>query len=145
MSSPSPSLPPELQNAREIPEHIAIIMDGNGRWARGRGLPRTKGHEQGVKTLRAITEACDKIGVRYLTLYAFSTDNWKRPKNEVDYLMRLLHRYLVNERKQIDKNNIRVRIIVPIAPMKLNMMWSIKLSRIFKILDGTRPPPAESP
>jgi len=77
-----------------LPKHIAIIMDGNGRWAKERGLKRTAGHEEGAKVVRNITIHCAKLGVRYLTLYAFSTENWSRPKLEVEYLMKLLEKYL---------------------------------------------------
>jgi undecaprenyl diphosphate synthase len=80
-----------LENG-EIPKHIAIIMDGNGRWAKRRGLPRIAGHHEGVNSVRDIVEACGQLGVKFLTLYAFSTENWKRPKDEVSMLMRLLDR-----------------------------------------------------
>ena len=93
------------------PEHIAIIMDGNGRWAQEQGLKRTAGHEEGAKTVRNITTHCAKLGVKYLTLYAFSTENWSRPKLEVDFLMKLLEKYLKNELKTYLDNNIRFRVI----------------------------------
>ena len=95
----------------QLPKHIAIIMDGNGRWAKDRGLKRTAGHEEGAKIVRAITEHCTKIGIKYLTLYAFSTENWNRPKLEVDFLMRLLERYLKSELDTYLKNNIRFKAI----------------------------------
>ena len=79
-----------LKKSGEIPKHIAIIMDGNGRWAKKRGLPRVAGHKRGVDTVKEIVEACAEIGVKFLTLYTFSTENWKRPKDEVSTLMRLL-------------------------------------------------------
>jgi len=79
-----------------LPQHIAIIMDGNGRWARKRSLPRSVGHKEGAKTLKRITTFCGEIGIKYLTVYAFSTENWKRPKSEVDALMALLLEYLKN-------------------------------------------------
>ena len=81
-------------NLSKIPEHIAIIMDGNGRWAKKRGLSRSYGHSEGAKTLRKIVAHCEKLGVKYLTVYAFSTENWKRPKEEVDALMKLFDSYL---------------------------------------------------
>jgi undecaprenyl diphosphate synthase len=79
------------------PEHIAIIMDGNGRWARERGLPRIRGHEEGAKSVRAVTEACAEMGVSFLTVYAFSTENWKRPAAEVSALFELLKVFIVSE------------------------------------------------
>ena len=93
-----------------LPEHIAIIMDGNGRWAKKRGLPRTSGHSAGAKTFQNIARYCNKIGIKYLTVYAFSTENWKRPKDEVDAIMKLLHDYLVDSVNFKDEN-IRVRFL----------------------------------
>lgn len=95
----------------DLPEHIAIIMDGNGRWAKERGLKRTAGHEEGAKVVREITTHCNDIGVKYLTLYAFSTENWTRPKLEVEFLMKLLERYLKNELEVYLKNNVRFKAI----------------------------------
>lgn len=86
-----------------IPKHIAIIMDGNGRWAKERSLPRTMGHKAGVETIREIVKECNNLGVKYLTLYAFSTENWKRPKDEVSALMTLLVQYLRKEVKELMK------------------------------------------
>jgi undecaprenyl diphosphate synthase len=95
-----------------IPNHIAIIMDGNGRWAKSRGLKRTKGHEQGAQTIRTITEyAASHKEIHFLTLYAFSTENWKRPKLEVDFLMKLLEKYLESEKEAFIRNNIRFKAI----------------------------------
>jgi len=91
----------------KIPAHIAIIMDGNGRWAKEQGLQRILGHESGAETVREITRECSRLGVGRLTLYAFSAENWKRPLREVDFLMKLLEQYLVQERKEIMENNIR--------------------------------------
>lgn len=90
-----------------IPNHIAIIMDGNGRWAKSKGMPRTYGHKAGATTLRKILTECSKLGVKYLTVYAFSTENWKRSKDEVDALMFLFKTYLKGERKNLMKNNIK--------------------------------------
>lgn len=95
----------------KIPTHVAIIMDGNGRWAQARGLDRSQGHIEGVKAVRCITEAACKAGVRYLTLYAFSTENWARPQQEVDALMSLLVTCLHNEMPLFMKNGIRLRVI----------------------------------
>lgn len=94
-----------------IPEHIAIIMDGNGRWAKKRGLPRSMGHKEGSRTLKKIVEECYKLGVRYLTVYAFSTENWSRPKEEVDELMKLLLEYLRNAEKELAGKKVRIRVI----------------------------------
>ena len=101
----------ELRVAGEIPRHIAIIMDGNGRWAKGRGLPRIAGHTEGVESVRDIVEACGEVGVKFLTLYTFSTENWKRPKDEVSLLMRLLLTALQDETDRLHHNNVRIRTI----------------------------------
>ncbi|GAB5472605.1 MAG: isoprenyl transferase [Maribacter sp.] len=97
--------------SENLPVHIAIIMDGNGRWAKQKGKLRVFGHENGVKTVRSTVEDCVRIGLRYLTLYTFSTENWKRPKIEVDTLMRLLVSSLKKELKTFTKNNIRLNTI----------------------------------
>jgi undecaprenyl diphosphate synthase len=91
--------------------HIAIIMDGNGRWAKERGLPRAEGHRAGAESIREVTQACIELGVKYLTLYAFSSENWNRPKNEVDGLMKLLDRFLDDKASELDKQNIRLLAI----------------------------------
>jgi len=94
-----------------IPKHIAIIMDGNGRWAKKRGLSRSMGHREGSRTLKKIVEECYRLGIRYLTVYAFSTENWSRPKEEVDELMKLLLEYLRNAEKELAGKNVRIRVI----------------------------------
>jgi undecaprenyl diphosphate synthase len=91
----------------DIPRHIAIIMDGNGRWAEAHGMQRVRGHEAGIDSVRAIAEECAKLGVGQLTLYAFSEENWKRPQLEIDFLMRMLKRFLVRERDTLMRNNLR--------------------------------------
>ncbi len=93
------------------PRHIAIIMDGNGRWAKERGLPRIKGHEQGSESVRAVTEECVALGVEWLTVYAFSTENWKRPPEEVQALWFLLEHFIAQEIPTLMKNNVRLRTI----------------------------------
>ena len=94
-----------------LPKHIGIIMDGNGRWAKKRGLPRSAGHRMGAKVLEQITRDAGHLGIRYLTVYAFSTENWKRPKEEVDALMKLLSEYLDDYKRLIGDEDIRVKII----------------------------------
>jgi len=101
----------ELKRGGEIPTHIAIIMDGNGRWAKRRGLPRVAGHREGVKSVRDVVEACAQLGVKYLTLFAFSTENWRRPKEEIDTLMKLLIRTLRSETEKLHKNDIKLMAI----------------------------------
>lgn len=91
--------------------HLAIIMDGNGRWAKARGLPRTEGHRAGGETVRRVLQYCRDAGIRYLTLYAFSVENWKRPKEEVDALMNLLVAYLAGEESMLHQNRVRLRIM----------------------------------
>ncbi|MDQ0230502.1 isoprenyl transferase [Metabacillus malikii] len=95
----------------EIPEHIAIIMDGNGRWAKKRALPRIAGHHEGMKVVRKITKQANNLGVKALTLYAFSTENWKRPKTEVEYIMKLPEEFLNTYLPELIKENVQVRII----------------------------------
>ncbi|MBI1956227.1 MAG: di-trans,poly-cis-decaprenylcistransferase, partial [Acidobacteria bacterium] len=94
-----------------LPRHIAIIMDGNGRWARRRRLPRIAGHRAGAQAVRETVEICSQLGVAALTLYAFSTENWKRPQSEIDTLMGLLREYLRKELAAIHRNNIRLQIL----------------------------------
>ncbi len=95
----------------DIPRHIAIIMDGNGRWASARGLPRLEGHRAGAESVREVMEACIELGVSYLTLYAFSSENWSRPENEVKALMALLDRFLNEKAKDLMRQNVRLRAI----------------------------------
>lgn len=94
-----------------IPKHIAIIMDGNGRWAKAQGKVRTFGHQAGAETLKTIVRAADKLGVKVISAYAFSTENWKRPVTEVNFIMELLSRYLTNEIDEFNENNVQVRFI----------------------------------
>jgi undecaprenyl diphosphate synthase len=97
--------------ARAAPTHVAIIMDGNGRWARARGLPRTAGHNRGAEAVRRTVKAAAEAGVRYLTLFGFSSENWKRPASEIDDLMGLLRHYLTREIEEFHKNGIRLNVI----------------------------------
>ncbi|MFA9456063.1 isoprenyl transferase [Halalkalibacter sp. APA_J-10(15)] len=101
----------EMHLSTNIPKHIAIIMDGNGRWAKNRGLPRIAGHREGMKVINKIVRKANELGVEVLTLYAFSTENWKRPKTEVDFLMKLPERFLATELPQLMKENVKVRLM----------------------------------
>lgn len=94
-----------------IPQHVAIILDGNGRWAKSKGMPRNYGHMEGAKNVERICEEAWRMGIKYLTVYAFSTENWKRPKDEVDALMKLLRNYMKTCLKTAEKNDMRVRVI----------------------------------
>ena len=99
------------EDIKTVPRHIAIIMDGNGRWARERGLPRTEGHRRGADSVRRVVEACGELGVEFLTLYAFSSENWKRPKREVEALMRLLQQFLKSRTAEMMEQNVRLQAI----------------------------------
>jgi undecaprenyl diphosphate synthase len=107
--SAEPKLSPAAQSS--LPTHVAIIMDGNGRWAKQRHLPRVEGHRNGVESVRAVIRAAGEVGVKYLTLYAFSVENWNRPKDEVDTLMKYLARFLKNEIGELNRNNVRLEAI----------------------------------
>ncbi len=112
-------------NNYQIPEHVAIILDGNGRWAKKRFLPRKAGHVAGSKTVEQICEDAWDLGIRYLTVYAFSTENWKRPQDEVDALMKLLRQYLKDCIKRSTKNNMCVRVLGDISPLDADLKASI--------------------
>lgn len=109
-----------------IPCHVAIIMDGNGRWAQKKGLPRTLGHRAGAETLREIVMTASEIGIKVLTAYAFSTENWRRPVDEVSLLMGLLAEYLDNEINELDKNNVQIRFIGKIEELALVLQKKIE-------------------
>lgn len=128
-TQPAEHEPLELQ----IPKHIAVIMDGNGRWAQSRGLPRMEGHRRGADSVRRISETCRELGVSFLTLYCFSNENWKRPVEELEFLMGLLKTYLIQERPALIKNDIRLTIIgrrtgIP-QDVQIEMDRSIELSK----------------
>src|SRR5438876_455191 len=109
MSSHSPQL---SQQARALlPTHVAIIMDGNGRWAKERSLPRVEGHRHGAESVRAVVRSAGEIDIKYLTLYAFSVENWNRPKEEVDTLMKYLARYLKTEIGELNRNHVKLEVI----------------------------------
>lgn len=112
----------------KLPRHIAIIMDGNGRWAKKRGLPRSMGHRAGVEALRAIVKECSLLGVEVLTVYAFSTENWRRPKDEVGLLMALMIEYLRKELDELHRNNIMVRTIGGIQRLPLEVQKELKIA-----------------
>jgi len=101
----------ETEGPGPVPQHVAIIMDGNGRWARARGLPRTAGHKKGAEAVQRTLEAANDLGIRYLTLFGFSSENWNRPEGEVFDLMGLLRRYLQSETAELYRKNIRIRVI----------------------------------
>ena len=100
-----------METGRKIPQNIAIILDGNGRWAKAKGMPRNYGHTAGARNVETVCQAAHDLGVKYVTMYAFSTENWNRPEGEVEALMKLLESYLKNCIKTADKNNMRVRVI----------------------------------
>lgn len=110
----------------EIPQHVSIILDGNGRWAKSKGLPRTAGHTAGAKNVEPTLRAADKLGIKYVTMYAFSTENWNRPDDEVKALMKLLDSYLKNCLELARKNNMRVRVIGDIRRLDESMQQKIK-------------------
>ena len=111
-----------------LPRHIAIIMDGNGRWAKERGLPRIEGHRQGAESARAIIRAAGELGIKYLTLYAFSVENWNRPKDEVDALMKYLVHYLKTETSELNKNNVKLEVIGQIYRLPENVQEHLQKS-----------------
>ena len=116
-----------------IPEHVAIILDGNGRWARKKGMPRNYGHAQGSKTVENICEKAYKMGIKYMTVYAFSTENWKRPKDEVDALMKLLRNYMKTCLKTAEKNRMRVRVLGDLKGLDEDIR-----SRILELQEASR-------
>lgn len=109
MSTPAVHLTTQARD--NLPTHVAIIMDGNGRWAKQRHLPRVEGHRVGAESVRVVVRACGEVGIKYLTLYAFSVENWNRPKDEVDTLMKYLARYLKSEIAELSKSNVRLEVI----------------------------------
>ena len=108
-----------------LPKHIAIIMDGNGRWAQMRGMPRTTGHRAGVEALKKIVRFCNDLGIKYLTVYAFSTENWKRPQSEIGILMSLLKEYVRKELDELHTNNVRIGILGDISPFSEDVKEAI--------------------
>jgi len=125
--NPRPALSPQALST--VPTHVAIIMDGNGRWAKQRHLPRVEGHRNGVESVRAIVRAAGEVGVKYLTLYAFSVENWNRPKDEVDTLMRYLASFLKNEIGELNKNKVRLDAIGQIYRLPEFVQEQLKKSK----------------
>jgi undecaprenyl diphosphate synthase len=111
-----------------LPRHVAVIMDGNGRWAKQRHLPRIEGHRQGAESARTIIRVAGELGIKYLTLYAFSVENWNRPKDEVDALMKYLVHYLKTETSELNKNNVRLEVIGQIYRLPENVQEHLKKS-----------------
>lgn len=124
--STTPHLSPEARVT--LPQHVAIIMDGNGRWAKQRGLPRVEGHRQGAESARTIIRTAGELGIKYLTLYAFSAENWNRPKDEVDALMKYLVHYLKTETSELNKNNVKLEVIGQIYRLPENVQEHLKKS-----------------
>lgn len=116
---------PKADRSRPVPRHIAVIMDGNGRWAKKRGLPRSAGHAAGAETFRTIATYCKDIGVQYFTVYAFSTENWKRPREEVDALMDLFRKYLKEAAETMFQRGVAVRILGDLAPLPADIRAQI--------------------
>jgi len=126
MSSAGPHLSPDARAT--LPKHVAVIMDGNGRWAKRHGLPRVEGHRRGADSAREIIRTAGELGVKYLTLYAFSAENWNRPREEVDALMKYLVHYLKTETKELNKNNVRLEVIGQIHRLPENVQELLKKS-----------------
>ena len=120
----------QLKKKGNIPSHIAIIMDGNGRWARKRGLPRVAGHKMGVETVRDIVQGCSELGVKYLTLYTFSTENWKRPDEEVTTLMRLIVKSLKNETDDLCANDVKLTTIGDLSSLPKIVQQELKQATV---------------
>ncbi|PLC51029.1 di-trans,poly-cis-decaprenylcistransferase [Pollutimonas subterranea] len=123
-----PSTTLSVPECTDVPRHIAIIMDGNGRWATKRFLPRTAGHVRGVQAVRRVVEACGKKGVDYLTLFAFSSENWRRPQDEVSLLMRLFIKTLQKEVDKLDDQGVKLRIVGDLSPFEPRLQDLIKLA-----------------
>src|SRR5271167_3271914 len=126
MSSAPTNLSPEAR--LNLPRHVAVIMDGNGRWAKARHLPRVEGHRRGADSAREIIRAAGEVGIKYLTLYAFSAENWNRPKDEVDALMKYLVHYLKSETPELNKSNVRLEVIGQIYRLPENVQEHLRKS-----------------
>ena len=126
MSAPTPNLSAEVK--ANLPQHVAVIMDGNGRWARERHLPRVEGHRRGAESAKIIIRTAGEVGIKYLTLYAFSAENWNRPKDEVDALMKYLIHYLKVETPDLNKSNVRLEAIGQIHRLPENVQEQLRKS-----------------
>jgi undecaprenyl diphosphate synthase len=115
-----------MLDKNNIPQHIAIIMDGNGRWAKKRGLPRSAGHRMGIKRVREVVRCAAELGIKVITLFAFSTENWQRPRREINMLMHSFSNFLDSEIKQLLKNNIRLRVIGRDKPLSADLVTKIR-------------------
>jgi undecaprenyl diphosphate synthase len=128
------TLKKDIKARGNLPVHIAVIMDGNGRWAQRQGLPRIEGHRRGVASVRHVTEECARLDIEQLTLYCLSSENWKRPQHELEFLMHLLEQYMIEERSTIMEQNIRVSVIgrpndIPVAVQR-EMQKTIEMSAV---------------
>src|ERR1700727_1092689 len=126
MSTAASNLSAEAKS--NLPRHVAVIMDGNGRWAKSHHLPRVEGHRAGAESARTIIRVAGELGIKYLTLYAFSAENWNRPKDEVDALMKYLIHYLKSETPELNKNNVRLEVIGQIWRLPENVQEHLKKS-----------------
>src|SRR5262245_55227897 len=126
MTPPAAHINPETR--ANLPQHVAIIMDGNGRWAKQRHLPRIEGHRAGAESARVIIRTAGELGIKYLTLYAFSVENWNRPKDEVDALMKYLVHYLKTETPELNKNNVKLEVIGQIYRLPENVQEHLRKS-----------------
>src|SRR5580698_3080183 len=126
MTAANPTL--SLEARTNLPRHVAVIMDGNGRWAKTRHLPRVEGHRRGADSAREIIRTAGEVGVKYLTLYAFSAENWNRPKDEVDALMKYLIHYLKSETGELNKSNVRLEVIGQIYRLPENVQEHLRKS-----------------
>ena len=120
-------------NLSNVPKHIAFIMDGNGRWAKKRGLPRVKGHEEGAKRIESLAMSAEKLGVKAITFFAFSTENWKRPKEEVDYIFSLLEKFLKQGKENFKKHNVKLHFIGKINELNENLQ-----SLMYQVVEETK-------
>jgi len=111
-----------LLKSKKLPKHVAVIMDGNGRWAKKRGMPRTYGHSKGMESLRTIIQECNELNIKYLSAYAFSTENWKRPKKEVSFLMALLKKAIVTDAMDLREHNIHISFIGDKSPFSKELI-----------------------
>ncbi|AFY69342.1 Undecaprenyl pyrophosphate synthase [Thalassoporum mexicanum PCC 7367] len=123
------TMQPEIALGR-LPNHVAAIMDGNGRWAEQRGLPRAVGHRQGVITVKNILRCCKDLGIKYFTVYAFSTENWRRPREEVGFLMRLFERMIRRELEQMEREGVRIRFVGDLNPLPVSLRSAIEKAMV---------------